>query len=373
MKAAVRPLLDTEPVHEEASPMAAGLPTGVDLLGRLEGIIAGRGLNALASRLGDLADFVALDLASFETLFADLSRLDDRVGAAVGHLLDRGGKRLRPLCVILASKLGEDSRQTALDLGIAVELVHSATLLHDDVVDHGTTRRGAPTARTVYGNAASIFAGDWLLVEALRRVERCRMSDLLVRLLDTIEAMIAAEAIQLDNRGRLNTVLDDYMRVVEGKTASVFRWAMWAGGRAGGLDEPVLHALDTYGLHLGVAFQAVDDLLDITGNSDRTGKSLFADLREGKMTYPMILGLERDRPLRPLVEQILTAPADQEIAEDVATRVIASLRRSHAARDGLRFARERARLAREALSAVPMGRARRALETVAESIVDRDL
>lgn len=373
MKAAVRPMLEAEPVPEELMPVAAGLPTGVDLLGRLEGIIAGRGLSALASRLGDLAEFVALDLASFETLFAELEKSDDRVGAAAGHLLERGGKRLRPLCVILASKLGVDTQRGALDLGIAVELVHSATLLHDDVVDHGSSRRGAPSARTIYGNAASIFAGDWLLVEALRRVERCRMSDLMVRLLDTIEAMIAAEAIQLDNRGRLNTSLDDYMRVVEGKTASVFRWAMWAGGRAGGLDGPILRALDAYGLHLGVAFQAVDDLLDITGDSRRTGKSLFADLREGKMTYPMILGLERDRALRPLVEQILNAPADQEVAEDLAERVIASLRHSNAARDGQRLARERARLAREALSVVPAGRARRSLETVAEAIVDRDL
>lgn len=371
MKAAVRS------VPESAAPMTepalgAGLPTGVDLLGHLEGITAGRGLPDLAARLGDLADFVASDLGSFEEHFLALERPRDRVGDAAGHLLDLGGKRLRPLCVILASKIGGRPAPQAVDLGIAVELVHSATLLHDDVVDQGTARRGEPAARTVYGNAASIFGGDWLLVEALRRVERSGLPGLLPRLLDTIESMIAAEAVQLENRGRLNTALGDYLRVVEGKTASVFRWAMWAGGRAGDLDEAVLDALDTFGLHLGVAFQAVDDLLDLTGDSERTGKALFTDLREGKMTYPMILGLERDQELRSAVEAIVAAPAEAEIDAAVMARVLRSLARSGAAEDGLRFARERSRRACAALAVVPRGRARRALETVAQTLVDRD-
>jgi len=373
MKAVAGSLADSALAAQPSTAAGAGLPTGVELLGRLEGITARRGLGALAARLGDLTDFVAGDLAELEARFLDVAQLDDRVGQATRHLLDLGGKRLRPLCVMLAARLGHDHTNAALDLGVAVELVHSATLLHDDVVDHGATRRGAPAARTVYGNAASIFAGDWLLIEALRRVERCRLPDLLPRLLDTIEAMIAAEAIQLENRGRLNTSMADYLRVAEGKTASVFRWAMQAGGRAGGLDAPVLETLDAYGLHLGVAFQAVDDLLDITGDSTQTGKRLFVDLREGKMTYPLILGLERDRALRPSVEEIVAMPPAAELAHELTDAVTRSLHRSHAARDGLRFARERSQRARAALVSLPAGRARRALETVAEAIVDRDL
>lgn len=373
MKAAVRTLSDSAPATREPKALGAGLPTGVDLLDRLEGITAGRGLTRLAARLGDLADFVATDLAAFEARFGQLVRPLDKVGAAAGHLLDLGGKRLRPLCLLLAAKVADRPSPAVGDLGVAVELVHTSTLLHDDVVDYGTTRRGAPSARTVYGNAASIFAGDWLLVEALRRVERSGLRDLLPRLLDTIESMIAAEAVQLENRGLINTELDDYLRVVEGKTASVFRWAMWAGGRAGGLDQAVIEALDAYGRDLGIAFQAVDDLLDLTGDSARTGKALFTDLREGKMTYPMILGLERDPGLRSTVEAIVRAPADAEIDPLTASRVVDSLRRSGAAEDGLRFARVHSERARSALAGVPESRARRALETVAQALVDRDL
>lgn len=353
--------------------IGTGLPTGVDLLGRLEGITAGLGLPDLAARLGDLADFVASDLAFFEAELHALEVPRDQIGAAAGHLLDLGGKRLRPLCVILASRLAGEAPPATVDLGIAVELVHSATLLHDDVVDFGDARRGAPAARTVYGNAASIFGGDWLLIEALRRVERCGMPDLLVNLFDTIEAMIAAEAVQLANRGRLNTGLEDYMRVVEGKTASVFRWAMRAGGRAGNLTPPVIDALDSFGLHLGVAFQAVDDLLDLTGDSERTGKALFTDLREGKMTYPMILGLERDRQLRPVVEAIIERPSSHVVDQDAVERVRESLLASGAAEAGLEFARERSDRACAALRTVPDGRARDALETIARTLVDRDL
>src|SRR5262249_22155884 len=148
-----------------------------------------------------------------------------------------------PLCVALAARAGNGFGAAARQLAVAVELVHTATLLHDDVVDVGDTRRGAPAARVVYGNAASIFAGDWLLVEALRRVRAAAVPDALDRLLDIIEEMIMAESTQLDRRGVMVADRAAYFRVVEGKTASLFRWALWAGGRAGGLDERACRAL----------------------------------------------------------------------------------------------------------------------------------
>ncbi|RMH22808.1 MAG: polyprenyl synthetase family protein [Acidobacteria bacterium] len=333
---------------------------------------AGRGLTRLAGRLHELAEFVAGDQAAFEAAFGALPRDPRLVGRTARHLLDLGGKRLRPMCVQLAARLGSSSAEVVIDLGVAVELVHSATLLHDDVVDLGESRRGAPTARRVYGNAASIFAGDWLLIEALRRVQRCRLPGLMEELLDTIEEMIFAESIQLENRGSVRLSRDDYFRVVEGKTASVFRWAMSAGARAAGLDEPCRRALETYGLHLGVAFQAVDDLLDLTGDEARTGKALFTDLREGKMTYPVILGLERDPALLPLVESIIDA-GDGAPSAALCARLIRALRDADAMRDCLALARQRAAHATRSLEALPPGRARRALATVAEAIVDRDL
>lgn len=361
----------TEVTHSD--PSARGLPAGVDLLARLEGICAGRGLDGLADRLHELAAFVGYDMLSFEQEFGRLPRDGRLVGLSATHLLDLGGKRLRPMCVSLAARLGSGFDQRVLDLAVAVELVHSATLLHDDVVDGGDHRRGSPTARMVYGNAASIFAGDWLLIEALRRVERSGQPGILGELFDTIEEMIFAESLQLENRGRLGIKRETYFQVVEGKTASLFRWAMRAGALAGGLDDRARQALGEYGIHLGVAFQAVDDLLDLTGDARRTGKELFTDLREGKTTYPVIVALERDPSLRPLLEKVLATPADQPFVDHLADRVVEALRETRAVEDCQALARDRSARAVACLEGLPDGAARRSLRTVAEAIIDRDL
>lgn len=358
-----------------ASPQAVpdgvpGLPVGVDLLARLESICADRGLAGLAERLGDMVGFIGQDLEAFENELEGLPQDARLVSRSAHHLLDLGGKRLRPICVTLASRVGSGFDDRALDLAIAVELVHSATLLHDDVVDLSDHRRGAPTARAVYGNAASIFAGDWLLIEALRRVHRCRLSGCLEELLATIEEMIWAESLQLETRGKISTDRETYFRVVEGKTASVFRWAMSAGARAGGLDDSQRHALTDYGRHLGIAFQATDDLLDLTGDTDRTGKDLFADLREGKMTFPLIVALEREEELRPVIEEIL---ATDSVSSAASVRVVDTLRRTRAVEACRELARGHCERALASLEPLPESRARRALATVAESIVDRDL
>lgn len=361
------PTADAEPAP------GAGLPAGVDLLERLEGICINQGLASLAVRLGAMTELVAADLARFEAELGGLPRRPEQVGRAASHLVDLGGKRLRPLCLALASRLGTGFDEKGLDLAVAVELVHSATLLHDDVVDVSDQRRGSATARTIYGNAASIFAGDWLLVEALRRVRHSGYLDLLDELLAVIEEMIFAESLQLENRGRLSMDRQTYFRVVEGKTASVFRWAMGAGGRAGGLDVEARRALADYGNHLGVTFQAVDDLLDLTGDSAKTGKTLFTDLREGKMTLPLITALERRPALRGVVEEVLALDPEASMPEALGLDIVAHLKDSGAIQDCLQLARDRSAAAVKSLDAVPESPARQALATVAEAIIDRDL
>ncbi|MCG8461515.1 MAG: polyprenyl synthetase family protein [Holophagales bacterium] len=347
--------------------------TGLGLLERLEGICAEQGLDSLASRLADMLAFSSTDLGTFERELGTLPRRPQLVGRAAGHLLDLGGKRLRPLCLSLASRLGTGFDSRVLDLAVAVELVHSATLLHDDVVDASDVRRGAPTARAVYGNAASIFAGDWLLVEALRRVRRAAVPGLLELLFDAIEEMIFAESLQLELRGRLTVDRQIYYDVVEGKTASAFRWALRAGARAGGLGTEAEEALGRYGQNLGIAFQAVDDLLDLTGDSALTGKSLFTDLREGKMTLPLILAAEHREEVRSLVRQVSDLPADRDLSDAMGREVVRHLRDTRALEQTLDIARDHSRQAIENLSGVPDGQARRALATVAEVIVDRNV
>jgi octaprenyl-diphosphate synthase len=276
------------------------------------------------------------------------------------------------MCVALAAKVGDGLDAPARQLAIAVELVHTATLLHDDVVDVADTRRAQPTARIVYGNAASIFAGDWLLMDALRRVRATGHLDLLDEMLAIIEEMILAESLQLERRGKIHGDVADYFRVAEGKTAALFRWAMRAGARAGGSSPEVSWALERFGLDLGVAFQIVDDCLDFAGETLITGKALYTDLREGKLTYPLLLALEREPTLEtmvgdaiaaadtPLVEQ---APRHRAIAEVIAA--------TGALADARRTAAERIARAIGSLSAVPDGEGRRSLITVAEATASR--
>jgi len=351
--------------------MAALAPTSTAaLLDRLGGVCDHRGLSDLGARLRELHDWVGRDLAGFEAELDGLPGGERAVHHAAHHLLDLGGKRLRPMCVLLASRVGTGFSAAARGLAVAVELVHAATLLHDDVVDLGEQRRGAAAARCIWGNAASVFAGDWLLVQALRRIRASAVPEALDRMLAVIDEMILAESLQLERRGRLAADLDDYFRVVEGKTAALFRWAMWAGGRAGGLELAACDALEQYGLHLGVAFQVVDDLLDVDGDAAATGKSLFADLREGKMTYPLALAASRDPGLRARMADAVAA-AEAPPAE-LAAYLRDRLDRTGALADTRALAAERIGRAIACLETLPAGPARTALTTVARATAHRD-
>jgi octaprenyl-diphosphate synthase len=338
---------------------------GALVLDRLAGVSGARGAGDLAGRLAQLGRWVRADLAGFEAELAALPRGARVVQAAAHHLLDLRGKHLRPMCVVLASRFGEGFTARARALAVAVELVHTATLLHDDVVDVAERRRGQPAAAVVYGNAASIFAGDWLLVAALRRITAADLPGLLDRMLVVIDEMILAESLQLERRGRVAANRDDYFRIIEGKTAALFRWAMVAGARCAGLDAAGETALERYGLHLGVAFQAVDDELDF---ADHTGKDPLVDLREGKMTYPLVVALERDPGLRTGIEALLATEVPE--AGELAA-VAAAVRATGALAATRTLAEDHARRALAALAPLPPGPARDALETVALASLER--
>jgi octaprenyl-diphosphate synthase len=354
-----------------ALPRPAASRPAPSLLARL-GAVAGARASDLADSLRELEAWVARDLRDFAAEIGALERGSSMVERTAHHLLDLDGKHVRPLCVVLASRVGSGFDDRARQLAVAVEMVHSATLLHDDVVDLGDTRRGAPTARVVYGNAASIFAGDWLLIEGLRRIRLAGVAHVLDEMLAVIDEMILAESVQLENRGRINTLLADYFHVVEGKTAALFRWAMLAGGRAGGLQADACRALERYGHHLGVAFQAVDDLLDVDGDAAVTGKALFTDLREGKMTYPLIVALDRDAGLLPVLAECAALPPERALPEAAVARVIESLVKTGALGDCRALARRRAGEAIEAIAGLPPGPGVQALVMVAQMTAARE-
>jgi octaprenyl-diphosphate synthase len=335
------------------------------VLDRLAHVSAARGAPSLGERLAALDRWVRADLAAFEAELATIPRGARMVHAAAHHLLDLRGKHLRPLCVALASRFGDGFTEQARALAVAVELVHSATLLHDDVVDVAERRRGQPAACVVYGNAASIFAGDWLLIAALRRIAAAGVEGVLDRMLGVIDEMIVAESIQLERRGNVAGARDDYFAIVEGKTAALFRWAMVAGARVAKLPAVAEAALERFGLHLGVAFQAVDDELDY---ADGTGKDPLADLREGKITYPLVVALERDAALHARLVALLAEP---EPRRDELTAIAQTVRATGALAVTRALAEEHVERALAVLDELPAGPPRDALVTVALASLER--
>jgi octaprenyl-diphosphate synthase len=356
--------------HDDTSPAPGRMFGSADTLHRIEEVSASRGDEALGKRVAELRTWIEADLHDVEETLRSLDRAPTPMHGSANHLLSLGGKRLRPMCVALAARVGTGFNHAARDLAVAAELVHSATLLHDDVVDMGELRRGAPTSRIVYGNAASIFAGDWLLVEAIARIRSTGLNELLDKALCVLRAMLGAEALQLAARGKFAPDVDAYFRVVEGKTASLFEWALYAGGRAGQCTLAQCNALESFGKNLGVAFQLMDDVLDVAGDATLVGKSMFSDLREGKLTYPLLLAVERDRDFGTALREACLADTS-DISPDLARRVTETLRTTGALEDTLVLARKLSHEGTQHLASLPPGRARESLESVAAAMLQR--
>lgn len=324
-------------------------------------------IDTVTRRFARLKTWFAADLAQLDACLGEVGPAKQDVAWKAGrHLLDRPGKRVRPLCVLLAARLGDRPFDSQVQsVAVACELVHAATLLHDDVIDEGDMRRGVPAARRIYGNSASVLAGNHLFIDALRRVDAPPLRS---ALLDVIAEMITGEALQLERRGRFEPDRDAYLSVVRGKTGALFRYALWAGGALGGLAEPQTKALAQLGESLGVAFQVIDDLLDLRGDPAVTGKSACTDLREGKLTWPLILAAERDSTIARRLEALASSP-EIDLAEAAAT--IEAVQALGVLDETQEMAQAEANLARTALSELPQGPVNDALATVIDAVLQR--
>jgi octaprenyl-diphosphate synthase len=331
------------------------------VLGLLAGSAARVGVADLAERLAVVEGWLADELAQVEEALAGVLGGGRALERGAHHLLDRAGKRWRPLCLLLASRCAEVKRpQDARSLAVAVELIHTATLLHDDVIDEGTERRGVVTARLRFGNAVSVLAGDWLLVEALARVQAVRGGELLPALLDVLRQMAAAESLQLAHRQGRGPDVETYLRIVDGKTAGLFAWALEAGAVVCDAAPPVVAAMRDYGQALGRAFQLVDDVLDIDGDTAVTGKDTGRDLREGQANHVLVLVEPRDPAL---VARIRADATGDEWRPALATTGAVEETYAEAARYAAR--------ASALLEAVPSGPVRAALAALAQGAVTR--
>ena len=246
------------------------------------------------------------------------------LAAVCQHIISTGGKQVRPLLCLLSFRACNGTGALPIDLAAACELLHNATLLHDDVIDEGDVRRGVPTARIRYSNALSVLGGDFLLVQTVARVavhEPAFMSAFLA----TMQQIVEGELTQLLRRGSVETTEEEYFRIIEGKTASLFRWSVLSGAMAAGASPRDREAIAEFGRHVGIAFQLMDDILDFTADPQTLGKSLLADIREGKMTLPVILATQKS----PELKQIMSLPSQESaraFVPEIAERISAAVR-----------------------------------------------
>jgi octaprenyl-diphosphate synthase len=325
---------------------------------------------ARAPSLDPMIQLVAADLNHVNSVILD--RMQSQVSLIpelAGHLISGRGKRMRPMLTLASARLLDYGGTRHHKLAAAVEFIHTATLLHDDVVDGSGLRRGRRTANIIWGNPASVLVGDFLFSRSFElMVEDGSLK--VLRILSRASAVIAeGEVDQLTAQRRVETTEDHYLGIISAKTAALFAAACRIAAVVAERDEEVEAALDSYGRNLGIAFQLTDDVIDYASDAETMGKGVGDDFRDGKVTLPVILayarGSEAERRFwREAMEGSRTA--DDDLAE--ATRL---LRDTRALDDALARARTYGQRAIDALGAFPAGKARAAMTEAVQFAISR--
>ena len=294
----------------------------------------------------------------------------DAITAIGQYLQEAGGKRLRPSLLLLSSKLIGDGGESAIRMGAVVEMIHAATLVHDDVIDAAQTRRGRPSTNVQWGNHTCVLAGDWLYMQAFQIALRERNFHVLDLLIGLTQMMVEGELLQLERIGRIDVTEADCMELVDRKTACLFSVCAKMGALVAGADSQTEEKLGEYAWNLGMAFQLVDDVLDFTAREKTLGKPVGGDLREGKVTLPLVYALDRaSADERRSVERVL---ADRHY-ENVPLQQILGLIEKY---NGIERVRERAQTftdkARQVIGEFPESPYQRALHGITDLVTDRD-
>jgi len=316
----------------------------------------------------------------FDLLREDLVALEDEFGrdtvSNVGaiteigeYLRAGGGKRIRPALLLLSAKLLNYEGRGAVRLGAVVEIIHTATLVHDDIIDDAKTRRGRPAANTKWGNSKCVLAGDWLYMQAFKIAVQERNFRVLDTLIELTQQMVEGELLQIEKIGKFIT-LDEHFDLIFRKTACLFSVCMRLGGILGGATPEQEAALGKYGHDLGMAFQIVDDVLDLTGSEEALGKPVASDLREGKMTMAVIHAVERCTPEeRAKIDTILRQGMFNGVTH---ADILEILQRYGSLEAATSCAAEYAEAANKAICIFPDSEIKRALLWAPEFVVARD-
>ncbi len=318
----------------------------------------------------EVFDLLRDDLAAVEAEFARQSNSPVEVITEIGqYLLAGGGKRIRPLLLLLSAKCVGFAGESRIRMGAVVEMLHTATLVHDDIIDDAKTRRGRPSANVAWGASKCVLAGDWLYMQSFHTALQERNFHVLDLLITLTQQMVEGELLQIEKLGRLINE-EEYFDLIYRKTACLFKVSMQLGAALASSPTGIEEQLGEYGRNLGIAFQIVDDVLDLTATDEVLGKPAASDLREGKATLAVIHALERgtgaDR------EAIRTVLEDGDFSRVKHGTILEILRRHGSLEYAMDAARAYAEAARQSIADVPASASRRALLWVPGYVTSRE-
>jgi octaprenyl-diphosphate synthase len=323
----------------------------------------------LSNRLDAIQALIAPDLGAVDAVIR--ARLDSDVvliRQVAQYIIASGGKRLRPAMLLMAAGASGYQGSNAHELAAVVEFIHTATLLHDDVVDESELRRGRQTANAAFGNAASVLVGDFLYSRAFQMMVTVRSMRVMEVLADATNTIAEGEVLQLLNAHNPDIAEEQYLEVIRRKTAKLFEASARLGAILGGASDEIQEGFAAYGMHLGTAFQVIDDVLDYSGDHTETGKNLGDDLSEGKPTLPLIHVMRRGSP----EQAAMVRRAIEQGGREEFRAVLEAMRGTGALEFARGQARREAQAACEAIGAVADSKYRRALLDLAAFAVDRN-
>jgi octaprenyl-diphosphate synthase len=323
-----------------------------------------------ATNAREVFELLRDDLAAIEREFGRDTVSSVRVITEIGEYLRAGGgKRIRPALLLLSSRLFGNGQRGAIQLGAVVEIIHTATLVHDDIIDEAQTRRGRAAANTQWGNSKCVLAGDWLYMQAFRIAIQQRNFRVLDVFIELTQMMVEGELLQMEKLGRLIS-LDEHFDLIYRKTACLFSTCMRLGAILGGATSEQEEKLALYGRSTGMAFQIVDDVLDLTASENILGKPVGSDLREGKVTMAVIHALERCTPEER--EKIQTVMDERAFGSVSHPQILDILNRYGSLDAALTRASQFAEDARRAICNFPDSEIKRALLWVPDFVVARE-
>ena len=316
-----------------------------------------------------MADGVFAQVAEVEKfLRARLASDQSLLHSVCEYAFEAGGKRLRPCLTLVSGAMFGASLESLLPAAAAVEMIHTATLLHDDIMDASPMRRGRTTVTRRWDPVTAVYTGDYILSRAFTLLSEYGRADILTTFSGVTSRLCAGEILQARNRRNLSITVEEYLEIIDCKTAHFLACCCRVGGMAGDAPAEALSALSAYGTQIGLVFQITDDLLDYLGDTRKTGKDVGADFREGKYTLPVIMALRSGGPEAGRLRELLASDDMSETAFREAREAVIA---SGAAERAAAFAAECTEAAKAALEALPSGPDREALRYFAEWIARR--